>query len=407
MSCFIKRLALLCLASSLASAADLTWQAEVFPCEREILTDPDSSARLIYVTTDSATDTNLYFHQRSWLPDSSLLLFHSARPGAPGLYGYIEATGELARLQPAGIGLQGDVTASRHGNFFYVIHDKKVVEWHPVITPGTGGQPSTVALTEREVGMLPDFPGGVMGLNENSDGTLLVTGFRAEGQEPSHLVWMERATGAIKAAISITGPISHVQASWTDPGLAMFTVSDVDRARIRENGELGHRMWLARVDQPEPWKLYPQLEGELATHECFWVANKVVFCTGIPHEGHAELAHVKVIDTVSNVASIVLPGSWWPAGTPEDMARLNWWHASGAPNGKYVAADNWHGVIAIASAATARDRVLTTGHRTYGSGAHPHVGWDPTGYRVVFNSSKRGNPDICIAEIPEAWRTDW
>ena len=53
---------------------------------------------------------------------------------------------------------------------------------------------------------------------------------------------------------------------------------------------------------------------------------------------------------------------------------------------------------------TRRPRLLTAGHRTYGKGEHPHVGWDRAGRQVVFTSHLLGSPDVCVATVPEAWQ---
>ncbi|MBI3117169.1 MAG: hypothetical protein HYZ00_00685, partial [Candidatus Hydrogenedentes bacterium] len=323
------------------------------------------------------------------------------------LYGYIEATGELCRLQQPDKPVQSDTTASVFGNRLFVARDRQVCEWSIDVAPGAGTEKTRVSVSERIIGPLPELPGSVSGLNENSDGTLLVLGFTAQPPAPSHIVWMDRQTGAVRQKVVVEAAIQHIQASATQPGLVMFTRDSTDRAVTLQSGTLAQRMWLVSLEKPEPWKLYPQLEGELVTHEHFWTEDRVVFCTGIPRAGYAEESHVKVIDINTGSARIICPGSWWPGGSPEEVAKLNWWHCAGAPNGRFVAADNWHGVIAIASGLSARYRVLTSGHRTYGSGPHPHVGWDPTGYRVVFASNQRGNSDVVIAELPESWKGDW
>jgi hypothetical protein len=53
---------------------------------------------------------------------------------------------------------------------------------------------------------------------------------------------------------------------------------------------------------------------------------------------------------------------------------------------------------------TTRAHLLTTGHRTYGKGQHPHVGWDRKGEKVVFSSHLLGNLNVCVATIPKAWQ---
>ncbi|MCC6489202.1 MAG: hypothetical protein IT364_17005, partial [Candidatus Hydrogenedentes bacterium] len=70
----------------------------------------------------------------------------------------------------------------------------------------------------------------------------------------------------------------------------------------------------------------------------------------------------------------------------------------------WVVADNWHGDITVFEAKTTRPHIVTSGHRTYGSGDHPHVGWDRLSKQVIFASHMQGNPDVCVATIPEAWQ---
>jgi hypothetical protein len=166
-------------------------------------------------------------------------------------------------------------------------------------------------------------------------------------------------------------------------------------------------MWLMDMSDEEPRMLYPQVEGELVTHECFWVDNQVTFCSGLRHDGISEEAHVKAIEIDSGVARIIGAGAWWPSGTAREISKRNWWHCSGAPNGKWVAGDNWHGDIGISSAKTARTRILTENHREYGKGDHPHVGWDPSGKKVVFTSHRHGSSDVCVGIIPEDWEDNW
>jgi len=397
-------LAVLGLLLPMSAVAQTSWEAEVFPAEHEITTVPETGARLIYVTNAPTVDTNLYFHRRSWLPDSSLLLFRSARSGRSELFGYIEATGELVRVQQPEHRLQGDASASKFGNKVFVIHGATVYAWHIAISPGA---PSTVTVREERIGAAPGETGALLGMNENSDGSMVFFGRRSE-EGGSEIYWMETATGAIRKTMPVDARIQHIQASWDQPGLLMYTRGEGDRAWQKPDGSLAHRMWLADLSDRESWVLYPQLEGELVTHEAFWVDNQVVFCTGIERENNAEESHVKVVNVETGVARITGAGAWWPGGSPEEVAKLNWWHCAGAPNGRFVAADNWHGDIAIFSGKTARTRILSTGHREYGQGAHPHVGWDPAGHRVVFATNMRGQEDVCIAELPEAWLSeDW
>jgi hypothetical protein len=152
-----------------------------------------------------------------------------------------------------------------------------------------------------------------------------------------------------------------------------------------------------------PRNVYLAEEGELVTHESWWVNDQLLFCGGKSPTA-TEVSHVKVLNIYSGQVRIVGAGAGWPEATPAEAARLNWWHAAGSADGRWVAADNWHGDIMLFEGKTTRPHLLTTGHRTYGKGAHPHVGWDRKGEKVVFGSELLGNPNVCVATIPKAWQ---
>jgi hypothetical protein len=69
-------------------------------------------------------------------------------------------------------------------------------------------------------------------------------------------------------------------------------------------------------------------------------------------------------------------------------------------------ADTFHGDIALFEGTTTRPRLLTTGHRTFGGGTHPHPGWDRRGKQVIFSSNMLSDKvNACVANIPENWQT--
>src|SRR5438874_7732880 len=74
-----------------AAAAENSYPLEVFPPEHRRMTDPKTGAELLFLTTAPEKDSNLYFHERSWLADESMVLFNSSRPEG-GLMGYLPAT---------------------------------------------------------------------------------------------------------------------------------------------------------------------------------------------------------------------------------------------------------------------------------------------------------------------------
>jgi hypothetical protein len=62
-----------------AAAAPNFYPLEVFPPESKRMTDPRTGAELLFLTTAPEKDSNLYFHEYSWLADESVILFTSSR----------------------------------------------------------------------------------------------------------------------------------------------------------------------------------------------------------------------------------------------------------------------------------------------------------------------------------------
>ncbi|MCK5861115.1 MAG: hypothetical protein KAH38_01430, partial [Candidatus Hydrogenedentes bacterium] len=187
----------------------------------------------------------------------------------------------------------------------------------------------------------------------------------------------------------------HLQWSHVNPSMLSF-VGNV------------YRLMVLDIREGTAKAIYKEQTDENVTHEHWWVADahgddQMVFCGGT-HPEPVEDAHVKVVNVQTGVVRVIGAGSWWPEGQDEEVAKRNFWHCSGDKLGHWVVADNWHGDITIFEGATTRPHLLTTGHRVYGRGVHPHVGWDRQSKRVIFTSHRLGNPNVCIATIPEAWQ---
>ena len=80
-----------------ALAATNSFELTVLPPEHKRMADPQTGTELLFLATGPGEDSNLYCEQRSWLADSSLILFHLGRKNG-GLTGYLTKTGELVRL---------------------------------------------------------------------------------------------------------------------------------------------------------------------------------------------------------------------------------------------------------------------------------------------------------------------
>jgi len=382
-----------------ATAFSSTWDCEVLPSEQRVEVDAQSGAKIIFVTTDPASDTNLYFHDRCFLWNNRLMLFNSDRFGRTEIMGYLLDTGELVRLNRAQDAAAGSPVASRKGDRLFVVKENSICEWQMNISTG----PRTVVrITEKKLADLPEGAHPSSSLDENCDGSLLA--FTYEIENVDYVAFYDFATGEVRPATKLAFEIGHMQFHWDRPDLLSFCRNYASDLAPRDPNEPPHaRIWFMNVNTRVPTPAFYQVPGELATHECWWVNDQMTFVGGHQHIDDRDEGHVKVLDLKTGDIRIIGAGAWWDEGTAFQLSKVNWWHAAGSPDGKWVAADNWHGIVALFNAKTTEKRMLTTGHRTYGGGPHPHVGWDLTGKQVEFTSNKPGNPDVCIAVIPEDW----
>jgi len=380
--------------------AQETYSLPVFPCESKQMTDPQTGADLLFLTTNPAQDQNLYYEQRSWLADSSLIIFNSSRENG-GLMGYITQTGELVRIATPKGGL-GGATAALSRNCIFAMRAGGVVELSVRIEPSDdpARSPSKVTASERVVCTLTDehMPPNTS-LTENADGTLLAVGaggrMNGDTAKEASVITIDVKSGAVTEIARMPGAEfgGHVVFSRTNPDLVSF-------------GRSGAWITVMDVRKKETIFDHKKVEGEFCTHHCWWLGDTVTFCGGF-HPQPTEDADVKVIDIRTGVVRIIGKGSWWPGASPAELAKWNWWHACGSEAGRWVAADNWHGDIGIFHAKTTRTYWLTRGHRTYGGGIHPEVGWDRKGEQVIFASHMLGNVDVCVATIPKPWQDEW
>ena len=411
----------LCLASLLllarGAAGAITYLLEVLPPETRRMTDPKTGAELLFLTTAPENDSNLYFHEYSWLADESVILFTSSRKNG-GLMGYVTATGELIRFNTPK-GPLGAATAAAKGNAVLAVRGRDIVEVKLAILQSDEPitRRSRITATERVVCTLPDGSPATA-LNPSCDGkyvALGMTGFADKSRGPA-ICKINLQNGKLSDVCRLPQPPGyggHVQWSRTNPHLISFAggrgatgdfAGPVHVSAGPEDYALrGQRLWVVDIRDGIPRNVYLAEEGELVTHESWWVNDQLLVCGG-KSSTKTELSHVKVLNIYSGEVRIAGGGASWPEATPSEAARLNWWHVAGSADGRWIATDNWHGDIMLFEGKTTRPHLLTSGHRTYGKGEHPHVGWDRKGEKVVFGSHLLGNLNVCVATIPKAWQ---
>lgn len=395
-ACFIFVFAVF-LNASVALCAD--WDCEILPSEQKIETDPTSGAKVVYVTTHPESDTNLYFHERCFLLNDQMMLFRSDRFKRSEIMGYLPGAGEIVRLNRAEDPAVGLAIASVKGDRIFVSKDRGIYQWNVELN---SAPQTSVHVTEKKVMEMPEGAEQRSGISENCDGTILVYAYTLN--EEYFLGFYDLENEAVLPPAKLELRPDHLQFHHERPDLVGFSpIYKSDVAPLDPEAPRQSRIWFMNVHTRVPIPAFYQVPGEIVTHECWWVNDQMTFIGGHHHEGDREEGNVKVLDLLTGDIRIIGAGAWLEDVPAYQLSQVNWWHASGSPDGKWVAADNWHGTVALFNGKTTEKKVLTTGHRTYGGGHHLHVGWNAAGNCVEFTTNKFGNTDVCIVEIPENW----
>ena len=376
-------------------APNKEWSGRIYPSEHVVVDDTTSGAKLIYVTSNNSDDINLYFDYNCWFKDLSAMFFISNRNGANELFAYVPKTGELICVSPEGKKKNYWLaTVDFETHVVYVRDSESIYQWNIAIEFNSDStKVQNVKVEERVIASAPEGVKFTSALTQSANLKLLSTSV-AYNDDPNHkeILSVDILSGKLETLMSFQTDtaITHVQFNKYNQNYLRFS-RDVPR-------NIGiHRMWVVDIRKPgKAKKIYLQEPQESVTHEDWWVNDQLTFCSGYRDDQY----HVKVINIHDQNARIIGAGAWWESGTPKELAEYNWWHASGSRDGKWVAADNWHGHIAITDGRTSHLRFLTKNHRTYGKGQHPHVGWAPDSKSVEFTTNARGNPDVCIAYLP-------
>jgi hypothetical protein len=375
------------------------WTGRIYPPEHKIVIDSTSGAKLIFVTTNPAKDLNFYFDWNCWFKDQSCLFFTSDRNGKTELFGYVPKTGELICCSPEKEDKNYWFGVVDYQSYdVYMTGNNSMIAWN--ITIGFNRDSTKVekvTVKERTVAKAPEGKKISSALTQSGDCKYLAVAL-APNDRPfeKEIVSVDIRTGKLKLlyAMNDSIPLTHIQFSKYNPYLLRFAHDGPKLPGV-------HRMWVVDTRKPGiATKIHLQETGELVTHEDWWVNDQLTFCGGYKPEE----SHVKLVSIHDQKTRIIGAGAWWEGGKPSEIAKYNWWHASGARDGNWVAADNWHGRIAVIDMRTSHLKILTQNHRIYGRGEHPHVGWAPDSKSVEFTSNQRGNGDVVIAYLPlEKW----
>lgn len=371
------------------------WQGRIYPPEHKTLIDPVTGNEVLFITTKESRDVNFYFDWNCWFGDQSAMFFTSDRNGKNELFAYIPKTGELISVSPENAYKDYWLaTVDFESHDVYLRNDTTIFAWNiQIYFNKDSSKVENVQVKERIVATPPEGTKFFSALSQSADRKYLsVAANHDADHDIKDILAVDIESGETTLLYTETKkiPVTHIQFSKYNPHLLRFSHDSPKRTGV-------HRMWVVDARKPgEAKKIHRQQHGELVTHEDWWVNDQLTFCGGyLPEE-----SHVKVVNIHDQKTKIMGPGAWWEDAEPFEISKYNWWHASGARNGKWVATDNWHGHIAIIDIRNSHLKLLTKDHRTYGGGDHPHVGWAPDSKSVEFTSQKFGNSDVCIAYLP-------
>jgi hypothetical protein len=381
---FARQLILMLILWVAVPALATTWQAEVLPADHSVRIDSVTGVKLTFLTTKTRSE-NVYFSERSWLSDESMIIFYGVR----GLMGYLTATGELVVMK-APIGYVTSATCAARRPSIFCMRGGDLLELTPEVTLSTDPtkKPSTVKIHERLITTLPKS----VQLNSSDDDEYIGVGVKtASGMSIRTIRIRDGVTRELRA-VPEGGGGSHV--AWSRSKSNLLTYAGKP-----------DRLMLIDPAKGVPRSIYTKTPDELITHESWWIDDQILFCGSVRPHGQDQ-SHVKVIDPKTGTVRIVGAGAWLPGISAADLAVHNWWHAAGSVDGRWIIADNWHGDLVLFEGTTTRPHWLTKGHRKYGSGWHPHAGWDRRGEKVIFASYMlthvKNDVRVCIATIPEA-----
>jgi hypothetical protein len=378
-------------------------ELEVLPPDNYVVVDSTTGTELTYLTWNTPS-RNLYYHQRSFFPDGSVIVYKGDRR----LMGYIVETGERIVLNSQSQRLRDRATVAATRNSVFAIRGDDIIEISvelqisddPAITS------SRAIGTERIIATTDGWcRSGCGKVNGNYDDTYLVV-----YNEPS-ILRIDIDSGTVQAIAQIEPPIeevTHVQWSRGPSNMLSFAGGEDWHKAGRSP-----RLWMLDPEDGTPRVAHEQIPGELVTHESWWGDSLIIYNGAPPpvlfpgdSTDDMYFSHVNILNPYTGEVRILGAGSWQPGTPAVQLAKRNWLHCAGSDDGQWVVADTFHGDIVLFDSQYGRPRLLTGGHRVYGGGEHAHPGFDPSSRFVIFTGRCSDGGRACVVRIPDDWRTD-
>ena len=338
-------------------------------------TDDETGARVFVLTPGEAEDQVIYQTHPKWTPDMAYLVFLSRRSSEHMSPHALEmATGEIKPLvggRPVACSMAWDRT-----KLFYFQNRELFVK---DVVKSFHGKPPLLRL-----GVLPEqclgFSGGI---SVDADGRTVYAGVELEKGARWGIVAFDGKRQAWRTVLETDWKVGHTQAHPQRPGRLLFC--------HETGGDAPQRTWYVNADGSGLRPFYKETYDEWVTHEVWWGKDRIIFTIWPYDEAHKEKPY--------GIAQ-----AWLDKPGMEIIARYPAWHTDGSRDGQWALGDDFKRNIWLVRMADRERRLLTGRHCGKGFKTHPHGSFTPESRALIFNSSKRGAPEIVYAPLPE-WET--
>lgn len=352
-----------------ATAASKTKQMEaVFPS----YTDDTTGARVFVLTPGEPEDQVIYQTHPKWTPEMDYMVFLSKRTSEHMSPHLLEmATGKIKPLvggRPVRCSMAWDSTKL----FYFLERELFVID----VVASFHAKPPLLRL-----GLLPDQYLGFSGsISIDADGETLYAGVVLEEDARWAIVMYRPKQQEWHTVVETGWRVGHVQANPRVRGQVMFC--------HETGGDAPQRTWCVNADGTGMRPFYKETYDEWVTHEVWWGKDRIIFTIWPYDAAHKEKPH--------GIAQ-----AWLGKPGMEIIAQYPAWHTDGSRDGQWAMGDDFKRNIWLVRMKDKERRLLTASHVAKGFKTHPHASFTPDNRALIFNSSKRGVPEIACLSLPE------
>lgn len=336
--------------------------------------DEKTGARVFNLTPGEQSDSTIYQTHPMWPPEMKHFVFMSNRSSGTMAPHVLDMNSrEVRPLLPEGRG--GDFVLTHRGADVFWLQGRDVMG-APIEQLMSGDA------SPSRIGALPDGVVSTLGMmSVDAAEAVLYTGAVFETDKMCGIIGMDLKSGQWETYAEVDFQVGHVQANPVRKDRLLFC--------HETGGFADQRTWLLDVAQREARPFYISPCKEWVTHEVWWGGDHVLFTVWPYDEEHKKLPHGVCLVNGEGKDRRVLAN--YPA-----------WHTHGSPDMRWVMGDDFERNLWLIDPKRGERRLLTQGHNGEGKGTHPHASFTPDSRGIVFNSSRSGNDDILIVELP-AW----